>query len=227
MPVSLNPFSFFAAFFAGILVSFTPCVYPFIPITISYIGSKGSASKIRGFFLSLAYTSGLALTYALLGTAAALSGRVFGSWTQSAAFYLLMGSIYLILGLSMLDIFKLPLKRIPWFNPPAESQTLVKSYFSIFFLGLLSGLVIGPCTTPFLGAILTYIAKERDIILGMLLLVSFAFGMSLVLILSGTFSGLCAYLPKSGVWNDRLKKIGALFLIVGAEYFFIKAGGLL
>ena len=226
MQVSFNPISVLSVFFAGVLVSFTPCVYAFIPLTLSYIGAKGSQSKYKAFLLSIIYASGLALTFSILGIIAALGGRVFGSLTQSAFFYFLVGNIYLVLGLSLLDIFNLS-GNVPFLNRLNAKIMNTKSWLGIFTLGALSGLVIGPCTTPALGAILAYVAKERNILAGFILLTSFAFGMSLLLILSGTFSGIAQALPKSGIWNKRIKILSAFILIAGAEYFLLKAGGLL
>lgn len=227
MQVSANPLSIFSAFFAGVLVSFTPCVYVFLPITLSYIGTKSANSKTKGFLLSFVYASGLALTFSTLGVIAALSGRVFGSLTQGAFFYILLGNIYLVLGLSLLDVFTISNINLPFRDQLKKNLPGPKGWLGVFILGILSGLVIGPCTTPVLGAILTFIAKERDILSGSILLASFAFGMSLLLILAGTFSALAQRMPKSGVWNRRVKIFGAILLIAGAQYFFIKAGGLL
>lgn len=223
MPVSLNPLSILAVFFAGVLVSFAPCVYPLIPVTLSYIGVKGSVSKTRGFFLSLSYASGLCVTFSGLGTLAALSGKVFGAFTQSPYFYFVLGNIYILLGLSLLDLFNFPSGRIPFF----ANLRAGKGGLGIFFLGMLSGLVIGPCTTPVLGSILSLVAKERSVFSGIILLSSFAFGMSSLLILSGTFSSFLFRLPKAGIWNNRIKKISAIILIVAGEYFLLKAGAFL
>ncbi|MEW6008805.1 MAG: cytochrome c biogenesis protein CcdA [Candidatus Omnitrophota bacterium] len=223
MPVSLSPLSILAVFSAGVLVSFAPCVYPLIPVTLSYIGVKGSISRLRGFFLSLLYASGLSVTFSILGTFAALSGKVFGAFTQSAYFYFLIGNIYILLGLSLFDLFNFPSLRIPLF----ANLKIGKGGLGIFFLGMASGLVIGPCTTPVLGAILSLIAKERNVFLGIILLSSFAFGTSSLLILAGTFSSFLYRLPKAGVWNNIIKKISAIILIAAGEYLLLKAGSFL
>ena len=70
--------AFAAAYLGGVLISFTPCTYPLIPVTVGLIGAQGASSRLRGFFLSLFYVAGMAATYAALGTAAAMSGRLFG-----------------------------------------------------------------------------------------------------------------------------------------------------
>jgi thiol:disulfide interchange protein DsbD len=227
MNLSPNPLSFITVFFAGILVSFSPCVYPFIPITLAFIGVRGTRSRWQGFYLSLIYACGLSFTYALLATLAVLSGRVFGSFTQSAFFYLIIGNIYVVLALSLLDVFSIASLKINPFKRLLEKPYLARGGLGVFLVGVFSGLVIGPCTTPALGAILAYIAQEKNIIAGVALLITFALGMSFLLILSGTFGALLQRLPKSGLWNLRLKRLGAIFLLIGAEYFFMKAGWLL
>jgi thiol:disulfide interchange protein DsbD len=227
MQISLSPVSIVGAFLAGILASFTPCVYPFIPVTLSFIGVKANTSKIKGFLLSLTFSCGLALTFSVLGVIAALSGKVFGSFTQTPFFYLLIANIYLLLALNLLDILKVPVKYFSFLSILASKKIVPKGFLSVFILGALSGLVISPCTTPILGAILTYIAKERDILMGSMLLTSFALGMSVLLILAGTFGAFLQSLPKSGVWNRRLKNAAAIILIIASEYFFMKAGSLL
>jgi len=228
MQISANPISIIAAFFAGLLVSFSPCIYPFIPLTLSYIGLKGSSSRLKGLFLSLVYVAGISLTFSILGTIAALSGEVFGSFTQSPYFYLLIANIYILLALNLLEVIHFSFLDLSFLRSLAQKISQQKgSYLGILLLGLISGLLFSPCATPVLGAILTLIAKERSIFLGIILLSSFAFGMSFLLILTGTFSGFLYYLPKSGAWNDRLKKLGAFILLAGAEFFLLKAGFML
>ena len=101
--------AFLAAYLGGVVISFTPCTYPLIPVTVGFIGAQGSSSKLRGFFLSLFYVGGIAVTYSILGGAAALSGRLFGQMQTTTWTYLIMGNLCLIMGLSMLDVFSIAL----------------------------------------------------------------------------------------------------------------------
>ena len=94
-------------------------------------------------------------------------------------------------------------------------------------VGITSGFIAGPCTAPVLGVLLAFAATTGNLLYGGLLLFVFAFGMGAILIAVGTFSGIVAALPKSGVWMVRLKNIMGAGMIVMAEYFFIKAGQLL
>ncbi len=212
--------AFIVAFVGGLLTSFTPCVYPMVPITASYVGSNNvGGSKVRGFFLSLIFVTGVAVTYAGLGIFAALSGRFFGEINSNPYVYLVVGNIILLFALGMLDVY-----TIPMFSPqPGETR---KGCVGLFVLGMTSGLVAGPCTAPVLGTLLTFVSTTKNVFYGGGLLFVFAFGMGATLLAVGTFSGMLAALPKSGMWLVRVKKFLGLIMVILAEYFIIKGGKL-
>jgi len=214
--------AFFAAYLGGVLVSFTPCVYPIIPITVAYIGAHGSASKMKGFVLSVIYVLGMSLTYTALGAIAALSGRLFGQIQTNPWTYFIVANICILMGLSMLEVFTLPV-RVPGFL--SRVQPRKKGIAGSFFIGAVSGLVMGPCTVPVFAALLSYVATSQNLILGMGLLFVFAFGMGTLLILIGTFTGLLTGMPKSGAWMVRITRLSGWLLLAVGEYFLIKAGG--
>jgi len=215
MILSGNPLDYLIAFSGGVLVSFTPCVYPLIPISASYIGIKAAESKLRGLGLSLAYVTGLAVTYSVLGLAASLTGTLFGKFSSGPLSHLLAGMAIILFGFSMLDLFRIPLPNIIKL-PPLKKQ----GYFFTFFLGLISGLIASPCLTPVLGSILVYLTTRKNLLYGTTLLFSFAYGMGLVLVLIGTFSATLLKLPKSGKWMVYIKKTCA-FILIGAGLYFI------
>ena len=213
--------SFLAAYLGGLIISFTPCTYPLIPVTVGFIGAQGSSSKLRGFFLSLFYVGGLALTYSILGGAAALSGRIFGQKQTTPWTYFIMANLCLVMGLSMLDVFSISLPVPQKFMKLNSNK---KGFFASFLMGAVSGVVIGPCTAPALAVLLGYVAIKTNLLLGMSLLFVFAFGMGTLLIIAGTFAGFIAALPKSGKWLIKIKFIFGLILIGAAEYFLYIAG---
>jgi len=215
-------FSYLLIFLGGVLTSFTPCVYPLIPVTIGYIGANSAGTKARAFLLSLSYVLGIATVYSFLGTIAALSGKIFGEISANPWTYLVVGNIFLLLGLSMMGLFTFPL---PGFLRSGGNVSTKKGILGAFAVGIAAGFVIGPCTAPILGAVLTYVGSRQNILLGVSLLFTYAFGMGLLLLLVGTFTGLAASLPKSGRWLNIIKKIFGLILIACAEYFIIRAGG--
>src|SRR3989338_11003481 len=107
--IATNPLlAFVAVFAAGVLVSFTPCVYPVIPLTLGYIGARSAGNRWKGFTLSLVYVLGMALTYAVLGAFAALTGRLFGQISANPWTYFVVANMCLLLGFSMLGVFELP-----------------------------------------------------------------------------------------------------------------------
>jgi len=216
--------AFAAAYLGGLVISFTPCTYPLIPVTVGFIGAQGALSKWRGFLLSLFYVLGLAVTYAGLGAAAALSGKLFGQMQTTPLVYIIMANICLIMGLSMLDVFKISIpipQRIMNYSGGGK-----KGFLPSFLLGAASGFVIGPCTAPVLGVLLGYVALQTNVILGIGLLFVFAFGMGTLLILVGTFAGFISTLPRSGKWMTIVTRIFGIILIGAAQYFLYIAGTL-
>jgi cytochrome c-type biogenesis protein len=214
-----------AAYLGGIVISFTPCTYPLIPVTIGFIGARSSSSKLRGFLLSLFYVVGLALTYSILGGVAALSGKLFGQMQTTPWVYFIMANLCLIMGLSMLDVFSFTLP-VPQKLMNLSGNTEKKGFIGSFMIGAVSGFVIGPCTAPVMAVLLGYVATQTNLLLGMSLLFVFAFGMGTLLIILGTFAGAIAALPKSGKWMTKIKLVSGLILIGAAEYFLYTAGTL-
>jgi Thiol:disulfide interchange protein len=217
--------AFLAAYAGGVLISFTPCTYPLIPVTVGFIGGQGSTSKLRGFVLSIFYVCGLALTYSLLGALAALSGKLFGQMQTTTWTYFIMANLCLFMGLAMLDIFTISLP-IPQKIMKLSSNKDKRGFFSSFLIGAASGVVIGPCTAPVLAVLLGYVAMQTNLLLGLSLLFIFAFGMGTLLIILGTFAGLISSLPQSGKWMTKIKFVFGLILIGAAEYFLYTAGAL-
>jgi len=217
MHLSGSPFDYVIAFLGGLSVSLSPCVYPLIPVSIGVIAAQAGASRLKGFVLSLVYVSGIALVYSFLGLAAVLSGRMFGVISAHPLTYILVGSVIILFGISMFDLVKIPsfnlirLIRLPFLNQ--------RRYLSSFLLGLSSGFVIGPCLTPVLGSILIYLATTKNILYGVTLLVSFSYGMGLILILAGTSSSFLTALPQSGKWLVYLRRITAVIIIAVGVYF--------
>lgn len=213
--------AFLAVFLGGVLASLTPCVYPMVPITAGYVGSRNlGGSKLRGFVLSLFFVVGVAVTYSALGVIAALTGTLFGEISTNPWAYFVVANIMIFLGLGMLEVFTLPTLAL-------QKTPSLAGVFGVFVLGMASGFVAGPCTAPVLGVLLTYVATTRDAFLGGALLFVFAFGMGLLLIVVGTFTGVLASLPRSGEWMVKIKKAIGLLMIGLGEYFLIQMGRLM
>lgn len=209
------------AFLGGLATSFTPCVYPILPITVTFVGARSVSSRGHAFGLALLYALGISVTYAGLGIFAAVSGRLFGDLTQSPYVFLAVGNIVLLFGLNMLDVFTLPL---PGFLRGTGPSTTRRGFLGVFAMGITSGFVVGPCTAPVLGTILTYVATQGDVPLGGLMLFVFAMGMCLLVVVAGTFSGVLSSLPSSGAWMVKVKKGFGWAMILLAQFFLVRAG---
>ena len=220
--LSASPFlAYIAVFLSGVLTSFTPCVYPMIPITIAYIGGRSGESRLKGLSLSIFYVLGMAATYSALGAFAALTGKLFGAASTNPILYLVVANIFIFLGLSMLDVFTLP---IPSFFTSRQPGKKSGGYFGAFLVGLLAGTVAAPCTAPVLGVVLTFVAAKQNVIYGMTLLFIFSIGLGTLLIIVGTFAGLMSSMPKTGKWSVAIKKFFGWVMIGTGEFFLVQAG---
>jgi len=207
----------------GILVSFSPCVYPLVPVTLGFIGVKAGSSRLRGLTLSLVYVFGLAVTYSILGLVASLTGKLFGQIAAHPVSFLVIGNACIIAALSFFDIININFTGVRLQNKIGNKGDIISS----LLMGMVSGLIAGPCTAPALGTILLYVATRQNIFYGAALLFVFAYGMGFLLILVGTFSSLLVNLPRSEVWLMRLKKLSGFILLIIGEYFLVKAGRLM
>ncbi len=223
MELQGNFFDYFIVFWAGVLVSFTPCVYPVMPLTASFIaGINTKGTKLMGFIISLIYVFGLALTYCALAVFAALTGKMFGQIQNNPIIFIVVSNILIFFSLVMFDVIS-----IPNFGLNIHNKIKTKNIWTVILFGMASGLVVGACTAPILGTLLLYISSKQNILHGVSLMFVFSYGVGASLILVGTFSGILGNLPKSGAWLVRVKQFCGLVLIIAAEYFLIQAGKLL
>ncbi len=218
--------AYLAAYLGGLLVSFTPCIYPVMPLVVAYIGVRGAGSRLRGFLLSLAYVLGLSLTYAVLGGVSALTGQLFGRIQSSFWVTFLVANVCLLMGLSLLEVFTIQI-RLPGLLASPAGDDRRKGIVGSFLVGVTSGLLVGPCSAPVFSVLLAYVATQQSFFFGMSLLFVFALGMGTLLMLLGAFAGLLSSLPRSGLWMVRIKQGCGWLLIASGEYFLIQAGGAL
>ncbi len=221
----ISVMTYIAVFLGGVAMSFTPCVYPLIPIVAGVIGSSRETSKMRSFLLSLSYVMGVAITFSILGTVAALTGRLFGQIQSNPIANLIVGNLMIFFGLAMADIIPLPTFLLA--RAGAGKVVKGRGAWSTFIMGLVSGLVAAPCTAAILGALLTYVATTRNVVFGASLLFTFALGFGTVLLLVGTFTGVVTALPRSEKVMLTVQKIFTVIMILLGEYFVFRAGTLM
>ena len=203
------------AFLGGLTLSLTPCIYPLVPITAAVIGARGGGWR-RGLALSLVYVLGLSITYAILGAAVAKAGGAFGSASTHWAVVSLIGIVFVALAWSLFDVYELEL--------PSSWQVRLRvkrggGPGGVFLMGLLSGLVASPCIAGPILSVLLYISRTGSAILGAAMLFALAWGMSVFLILAGTFSGMSSGLPKAGGWMLGVKTALGAVVLVASLYF--------
>jgi thiol:disulfide interchange protein DsbD len=138
--------------------------------------------------------------------------------------YLVVANICILLGLSMLDVFALP---IPSFLTKIQPRRRGKGILGAFVVGWAAGWVAAPCTAPVLGVLLAFVATKQHIVYGMSLMFTFAIGMGTLLVLVGASAGLLAALPRSGPWMEKMKKGFGWVMIGAGEYFLVQAGRLI
>ncbi len=204
------------AFFGfGVLLAFTPCVFPMIPILSSLIAGQGaSLTRRRSIGLSLVYVLAMAVTYTIAGVLAALLGQNIQAWFQNPWAISLFSGLFVLLALSMFGIYDLQLPMVlqqrltEWSNRQRGGQ-----YFGVAIMGVLSALIIGPCVAPPLIGALSFIAITGDILLGGAALFALSMGMGAPLLLIGASAG--HWLPHAGRWMVRIKAVfGVLLLAV-------------
>ena len=200
----------------GLLLAFTPCVLPMVPILSGMIVRSGQGlTPGRGLALSGSYVLAMAAAYASLGVAAAWLGRNLQVALQTPLALGLMAAAFVVLALSMFGLFDLQAPR--WWRerfgaPAAEGGSVAGAAF----LGFSSALVVGPCVTPPLAAALLYVAQTGDVLRGALALFALGLGMGAPLVLVGAFGA--GILPRSGPWLVRAKQaFGLVFLALAAS----------
>src|SRR3569623_2075576 len=205
-----------ATFFGfGLLLALPPCVFPMLPLISGIIaGQNKELPKASGFLLSLAYVLGMAITYALAGVAAALSGTLLSNALQNPWALGIGAGIFVLLALSMFGFFEL---QLPSFIQSKFSDASNKmkggNFVGVFVMGALSAVIVGPCVAPPLAAALAFIAQTGNTTLGGVALFVLALGMGVPSLLVGLSAG--ALLPRAGGWMNAVKYFFGVVMLVG------------
>jgi thiol:disulfide interchange protein DsbD len=197
----------------GLLLSFTPCVFPMFPILSGIIAKRGEhITKTRGFILSLTYVMGMAITYAAAGVAAGLSGAMLSAALQNAWVLGTFALIFITLAFSMFGFYELQFPTFLQSKLSEEAGHFKGGHLtSVFGMGALSALIVGPCVAAPLAGALLYISQTRDVMLGGSALFVMALGMGVPLLLLGASAG--ALLPKAGPWMESVKQFFGVLLL--------------
>ncbi|MBA4110263.1 MAG: protein-disulfide reductase DsbD [Leptothrix sp. (in: Bacteria)] len=197
---------------AGLLLSFTPCVLPMMPILSAVIIGQGKVGRLRGFVLALSYSQGMALVYTLLGVTAGLLGEGLAASLQNPWVLGSFSALMVLLSLSMFGVYEL---QMPGFIQSHLSKTSGKlqggSLLGVFLMGVVSALIVGPCVSAPLAGALVYLSQTKDVVLGGLALYALACGMSLPLLLLGLSAG--SLLPRAGRWMESVRTLFGVMLL--------------
>lgn len=197
----------------GLILAFTPCVLPLIPILSGIIiGQREVLTTRKAFSLSLTYVLAMALTYATAGVLAGLAGSYVQAFLQNPWVIAGFSAVFVLLALALFDIYTLQL-------PPSLQDKLNTlnqrqqggKYIGVFIMGVLSTLIVSPCITAPLIGVLTYISKTGNAILGGVALFSMGLGSGIPLLIIGTSGG--KLLPKAGPWMNQIKSLFGFLLL--------------
>ncbi|MFC1531944.1 cytochrome c biogenesis protein CcdA [Thermodesulfobacteriota bacterium] len=204
----------FGIFIGGLALNLTPCVYPLIPITVSYFGGKSGNLGSNTILHGILYLSGLAITNSALGVSSALSGGMLGSALQNPAVLIFIACIITALGFSFFGFWDL---RVPVALTRMASKNY-RGYFGTFFMGITLGVVAAPCIGPFILGLLTYVGQKGDPFLGFLYFFVLSIGIGLPLCVLAVFSGAIDRLPMSGDWMIWVRRFMGWVLVGMAAY---------
>ena len=207
--------TFILVFFGGLALNLTPCVYPLIPITVSYFANQSTGKISKSFVLALFYVLGMALTYSILGVVAASTGSMLGSALQNPLVLIFISFVLVALSLSMFGLYEI---RVPQSLASVGGKSR-QGIFGALFMGLTVGIIAAPCIGPFVLSLLIFVGEQGNPILGFWLFFTLAFGLGVPFLILGTFSGMISGMPRSGVWMVWVRKLFGVILIGMAVYF--------
>jgi thiol:disulfide interchange protein DsbD len=196
----------------GLLLAFTPCVLPMLPILSSILTGGAAVSRRRGFALAASYSLGMALVYTALGVAAGLAGEGLAAALQKPAVLAAFAALLALFSLSMFDVYELRLPSALSTRLDGASRRLPGGQMAgVFLMGGLSALIVSPCVTAPLAGALLFLSQTHDVTLAGSALFALAVGMSTPLLLLGASAG--AWLPRSGAWMHAVKRFFGLVLL--------------
>lgn len=208
-------FAFVLVFLGGLALNLTPCVYPIIPITVSYFGGQSGGKKANTVLLAVLYLLGMATMYSALGLIAALTGSILGSALQNPFVLVFVALVMVGLAMSMFGLYEI---RVPA-ALSGVAGTGRAGVLGSFFMGLTVGIVAAPCIGPFVLGLLTFIGERGDPVLGFSMFFTLSIGLGLPFVALAVASGNISRLPKSGEWMEWIRKLFGVVLLGMALYF--------
>ncbi len=208
--------AFIAMYLLGLGLTLTPCVYPIIPITIGYFGSQSSGKWGRQLSMAAVFGLGIAISYAAVGTIAALSGALMGAALQSVWVLIALSLLCFAMGLNAFGVFEITLPG--WLSSAAGGGSR-RGIAGAGIMGLTMGIAAAPCLAAFIVSLLAFIGQKGDPVLGFSMFFVLGLGLATPFVALGTFSGLISRVPRSGAWMVYAKKVMGALLFAAALYF--------
>ena len=205
-----------AAFGTGLLLSFTPCVLPLIPILLGTIVGQSGTGRGRATGLSVVYVLGTVATYAVIGAVAGATGEQLQAYFQNIWAIGAIAVVLSLMALSMFGLYEIQMPSALQSRLAAGSQGLGGSIWMVFILGAASALIVGACVSPLLISVLSIAILNADPWIGAALMSSMALGMGVILIVAG--AGATWLIPRSGAWMERVKQSFGVMLLGVAIY---------
>ncbi|MCI0473125.1 MAG: protein-disulfide reductase DsbD [Ignavibacteria bacterium] len=196
----------------GLALNLTPCIYPLIPITISYFGAQSSGNKFQSILMGVFYALGMAVTYSLMGLFAALTGSMLGTALQNPIVVIFIALIFIALATSMFGLWEI---RVPQKLALAGNKNR-SGYFGSLMMGLLVGFIAAPCIGPIVLSLLVYVGKLGNPLMGFFLFFVLSLGLGVPYIFLAAFSSSINKLPRSGEWMISVKLIFGFVLVIMA-----------
>jgi len=210
-------YSIVAFFIFGLALNLTPCVYPVIPLTVGYFGTRDSKKKVETLFLALYYVLGIALVFSALGLLSGLAGQQWGFLFQNPWFVIGISIVILAMAASMFGAFEI---TVPSFIMTRAGKARHGAMGSLV-MGLTAGIVIAPCAAGIVIGLVGLIAKLGLVVKGTLLFFAMGMGLGLPYLFLALFSGMITRLPKAGMWMIWIRKFFGILLVGVALYFLI------
>jgi thiol:disulfide interchange protein DsbD len=208
-------YGLFFVFILGLLLNLTPCVYPMIPITVGYFGSRRSNHWSSRLLSGLIYLSGMVLIYTMLGAMAALTGQMLGQALQSPIIQGLLAFVMVLMAAAMFGFFQL--------HFGADIEDRLRKWaegLGTFGMGMVLGVAAAPCLAPSTVALLSYVGNQGNIVVGSLLFLVLSLGLGLPYVFLAVFTGLLDHLPESGRWFEWIEKLIG-YLLAGVSLYFL------
>lgn len=218
---NFSPLIIVLVFIGGIVSSLSPCTLGILPVIMGYIGGYSENTTKKTVIQVLCFVFGLSVVLTSLGMVAAFTGKALG-FHSSPIFALVLSSLILVMGLSLLEVIEVPMPAIIKQMPKAGNNNMI---LYPIMLGGTFALASTPCSTPILAGIMAYASLKANLMLGGVLLFTYALGQSVILVFAGLFTSVFKKMDKVKAMSIHFNKFSGTILILAAVFIYLKVFG--